>query len=101
MLAALLAAAMWERNQPAEAMALLANRLDVLGRSGLPESVLLGSRAVARGRLGMKKGPEWRLELLGALHAVGVARRLPRACSGQPDGSGAAACATLPSGDLP
>jgi LuxR family maltose regulon positive regulatory protein len=36
MLAALLAAALWERDQPAEAQALLANRLDVLERSGLP-----------------------------------------------------------------
>ena len=48
MLAALLAAALWERDQPAEATALLANRLDVLERSGLPECVLLGYRTLAR-----------------------------------------------------
>ena len=79
MLAALLAAAVWELDQPAEATALLANRLDVLERSGLPETVLLGYRTMAR--MAVAEGAENRaLELLGALHAVGVARRLPRLC---------------------
>ncbi len=79
MLGALLAAAAWERNQPAEAAALLANRLDVLERSGLPEAVLLGYRTLAR--MATAEGAENRaLELLGALHAAGVARRLPRLC---------------------
>ena len=79
MLGALLAAAVWERNQPAEAAALLANRLDVLERSGLPETVLLGYRTMAR--VAAADGAEHRaLELLGALYAVGVARRLPRLC---------------------
>ena len=77
MLAAVLAAAVWERNQPEEAGALLANRLDVLERSGLPEAVLLGFRTMAR--IASAEGAEHRaLELLGALDAVGVARRLPR-----------------------
>jgi len=79
MLGALLAAAVWERDQPAEATALLANRLDVLERSGLPEAVLLGYRTVARAAAA--QGAENRaLELLGAMHAVGVSRRLPRLC---------------------
>ncbi|MFO1273106.1 MAG: LuxR C-terminal-related transcriptional regulator [Rubrivivax sp.] len=79
MLGALLAAAVWERNQPAEATALLANRLDVLERSGLPEAVLLGYRTAARAAVA--QGAENRaLELLGAMHAVGVSRRLPRLC---------------------
>jgi LuxR family maltose regulon positive regulatory protein len=79
MLGALLAAAVWERNQPAEAAALLANRMDVLERSGLPETVLLGYRTLAR--IAAAEGAENRaLELLGAMHAVGVARRLPRLC---------------------
>ena len=70
---------MWERNQPAEAAALLANRLDVLERSGLPETVLLGYRTMAR--VAAAEGAEHRaLELLGAMYAVGVARRLPRLC---------------------
>ena len=42
MLAALLASAVWERDRPQEAAALLANRLDVIERSGLPDAVLLG-----------------------------------------------------------
>ena len=79
MLAALLAAAVWERQRPADAAALLAHRLDVLERSGLPEAVLLGYRTMAR--IAMAEGAENRaLELLGALHAVGVRRRLPRLC---------------------
>jgi LuxR family maltose regulon positive regulatory protein len=77
MLAALLATALWERNQPDEAGALLANRLDVLERSALPEAVLLGYRTMAR--IAAAEGAEHRaLELLGALDAVGVTRRLPR-----------------------
>jgi LuxR family maltose regulon positive regulatory protein len=77
MLASLLAAALWERNEPEETAGLLANRLDVLERSVLPEAVLLGFRTIAR--IASAEGAEHRaLELLGALDAVGVARRLPR-----------------------
>ena len=77
MLAAVLASAVWERDQPAEAEALLANRLDVLERGGLPEAVLLGFRTMAR--IAGAAGAEHRaLELLAALDAVGVARRLLR-----------------------
>jgi LuxR family maltose regulon positive regulatory protein len=79
MLAALLAAAVWERDRPAEAAAMLANRLDVLERSGLAEAVLLGYRTMAR--VAAAAGAEnHALELLGAMHAVGVERRLPRLC---------------------
>jgi LuxR family maltose regulon positive regulatory protein len=77
MLASLLASAQWERDQPAEALAVLANRLDVLERSGLPECVLLGYRTLAR--IAIAAGAEHRAtELLGALDAVGSARQLPR-----------------------
>jgi LuxR family transcriptional regulator, maltose regulon positive regulatory protein len=76
-LAALLAAALWECGETTEAAALLANRLDVLERSGLPEAVLLGYRTMAR--IAAAEGAEHRaLELLGAMQAVGVARHLPR-----------------------
>jgi len=76
-LAAVLAAALWERDLPEEAGALLAYRLDVLERSALPEAVLLGYRTLAR--IATAEGAEHRaLELLGAMDAVGVARRLPR-----------------------
>ncbi|HSB23851.1 MAG TPA: LuxR C-terminal-related transcriptional regulator, partial [Burkholderiaceae bacterium] len=77
MLAALLATALWERNEPEEAAGMLANRLDVLEHSALPEAVLLGFRTMAR--IAAAEGAEHRaIELLGALDAVGVARRLPR-----------------------
>jgi LuxR family maltose regulon positive regulatory protein len=77
MLAALLADAAWERDQPDDATALLANRLDVLERTGLPEAVLFGYRTAAR--IAAADGAEHRaLELLEGLHAVGVARKLPR-----------------------
>ena len=79
MVAALLAAAVWERDRAADATALLANRLDVLERHGLPEAVLLGFRTMAR--VAVAAGEEHRaLELHGALHAVGRARALPRLC---------------------
>jgi len=77
MLAALLAAAVWERDRADETSALLANRLDVLEHSGLPETVLLAYRTLAL--VAMADGAENRaIELLGALDAVGSARRLPR-----------------------
>lgn len=77
MLAALLAAAAWERDRPCEAAALLADRLDILERSGLPEALLLAYRTTAR--IAAAEGAEHRaLELLGALDAVGTARGLPR-----------------------
>jgi LuxR family maltose regulon positive regulatory protein len=77
MLAALLAAALWERDQPDEAAALLANRLDVLERNALPECVFLGFRTMAR--IASAAGQEARaLELLAAMDAVGKARRLSR-----------------------
>jgi len=77
MVAALLAAAVYERDLVDEAAALLANRLDVLERSGTPDTVLLGYRTAAR--VAVSKGIEHRaLDLLEALHAVGVSRKLPR-----------------------
>ena len=79
MLAALLASAVWERNQPQEAAALLANRLDVIERSGLPDAVLLAYRTAAR--MASADGAEHRaFELLDALHAVGLSRNMPRLC---------------------
>ena len=77
MVAAVLAAVLWDRDHPGEAAAVLANRLDVLERTGLPETVVLGFQTMAR--IADLEGAEHRaLELLGALEAVGVARELPR-----------------------
>jgi LuxR family transcriptional regulator, maltose regulon positive regulatory protein len=76
MLAALLAAALWVRGQPREAELALANRLDVLERSGLPEAVLLAFRTLAR--IAEDRSEARALELLEGLEAVGELRALPR-----------------------
>jgi len=77
MLGTLLAAAKWERNQPDEAAALLANRLDVLERAGVPEALLLAYRTLAR--IAAAAGDEHRaLDLLESLRAAAAERRLPR-----------------------
>ncbi len=79
MLATVLATALWELDRPQEAAALLANRLDVLERAGIPETLLLAYRTQAR--IAAADGGEHRaLDLLESLHAAGVARRLPRLC---------------------
>ena len=79
MTASLLAAAFWEGGHPDAAETLLANRLDVLERSGVPEAVLLGYRTL--GRMTWARGAENQaLEFLGGLHAIGQARNLPRLC---------------------
>ncbi len=79
MLATLLAAAVWERDRPDEAAGILANRLDVVERHGVPDAVLLGYRTAAR--ISAARGAEHRaVALLDALYAVGVSRDLPRLC---------------------
>jgi LuxR family maltose regulon positive regulatory protein len=77
MLATLLAAAKWERNQPDEAAALLANRLDVLERAGVPETLLLAYRTLAR--IAAAAGDEHRaLDMLESLRSAAAERKLPR-----------------------
>lgn len=76
MLAALLAAALWVRGAPREAELTLANRLDVLERSGLPEAVVLAFRTLAH--IAEETSEARALELLEGLDAVGVLRGLPR-----------------------
>jgi LuxR family maltose regulon positive regulatory protein len=77
MAAAVLASARCELGEPERAAALLADRLDVLERSGLPAAVLLAFRSLAR--IAAAAGHvQQALDLLGALDAVGIARRLPR-----------------------
>jgi LuxR family transcriptional regulator, maltose regulon positive regulatory protein len=79
MLASLLAAALYERDQLEEAAALLANRLDILERVGTPETALFGYRTAAR--IAAAQGVEHRaLDLLEALYVIGESRRLPRLC---------------------
>ena len=76
MLAALLAAALWVRGQPREAELALANRLDVLERSGLPDAVLLAFRTLSR--IAAERSEARALDLLEALNAVGERRAMPR-----------------------
>jgi LuxR family maltose regulon positive regulatory protein len=79
MLATVLAASVWERDRAFDALDLMADRLDVLEHAGLPETLLLGYRTLAR--IAISQDAEHRAaELLEEMHAVGVARGLPRVC---------------------
>ena len=76
MLAALLAAAVWEQDRPQDAVALLANRLDVLERAGLPDAccwAIAPRRASPRRRGGASRARAAR----GAARPR-TARKLPR-----------------------
>lgn len=79
MFAALLAAALFERNQPEAAEALLADRLDVIERSGMPDAVLCAFQTLARIALA-RNDERQALHLLEHLHALGEAREMPRMC---------------------
>lgn len=77
MFAGTLAAAAFERDQTARARALLANRIDVIDRVGLPDAVLLAYRTLSH--LAISNGDERRaLDALDALRALGEARDMPR-----------------------
>lgn len=79
MFAALLASIAYERDHLDEALALLANRLDVLERVGAPEAILVGYRTATR--VAVAQGEEHRaLDMLESAYAIGMARRLPRLC---------------------
>jgi LuxR family transcriptional regulator, maltose regulon positive regulatory protein len=79
MVAALLAATLWELNRTEEAATVLSDRLAVLEQSGSVETLVLAYRTLARNTLA--QGVEHRaLEALEALHAVGQARALPSIC---------------------
>ncbi len=77
MFAAVLAAALHERDQPAVAQALLANRLDVIERTGFPDAILLAYRTLTY--VALSQDDERRaLNLLDSLAALAERRRLPR-----------------------
>jgi LuxR family maltose regulon positive regulatory protein len=77
MLASLLAAAIWERDRPDDAAALLAGRIDVLEHAGLPETLLVAYRTSAR--IAVAQGAEARaIEILDEMDAVGRTRHMPR-----------------------
>ena len=77
MFAPIIAAALFERDQPDAAQALLADRLDVIERTTLPDAVLHSYRTLAR--VAMSRGNErCALEVLDSLDERGRARRMPR-----------------------
>ncbi len=77
MFAPVMAAALFERDQPLVAQALLANRLDVIERTTLPDAVLLAYQTLAR--IAMSRGDDRHaLDVLDNLRALGEARRMPR-----------------------
>ncbi|WP_460727803.1 LuxR C-terminal-related transcriptional regulator [Lysobacter rhizosphaerae] len=77
LLASVLAAALFGRDQPAAAQAVLANRLDVIERSGFPDNVLLAYRTLAN--VALSQHDERRaLNVLGNLEDVAERRQLPR-----------------------
>ncbi len=77
LLASVLGAALFGRDQPAAAQAVLANRLDVIERSGFPDNVLLAYRTLANVALS-QQDERHALNVLGNLEAVGERRQLPR-----------------------
>ncbi|MGG1947650.1 LuxR C-terminal-related transcriptional regulator [Trinickia sp. NRRL B-1857] len=79
MFAAMASMYAYERGRAEQAAALLANRLDVLERSGTPETVTIAY--VTAARIAAMQGHEHRaIALLESLHAIGGARALPRLC---------------------
>lgn len=77
LLAPVLAAALFERDQSAAAQALLANRLDVIERCGFPDNVLLAYRTLAY--IALARNDERRaLNVLKNLETVAERRQLPR-----------------------
>ena len=75
--AAPVAAALYDRGRLAAAKALLANRLDLIERVGVPDAVILAYRVLAC--VAMDEGDERRaLEVLDSLHALGESKQLPR-----------------------
>jgi LuxR family maltose regulon positive regulatory protein len=79
MLGAALAAILWERNALSEIQSLLANRLDVLERHTVPDSIIMGF--VTAARIAAEERQERRAyDMLNTLFAVGEARSLPRLC---------------------
>ena len=79
MLAAVLAAALYDIDHLDAAQLLLANRLDVLERAAMPDALLLGYLAAAR--IASAQEHEHRaLDLCDALLAAGEQRKLARVC---------------------
>jgi LuxR family maltose regulon positive regulatory protein len=77
LLAAAFAAALWDQDKPDAAEAVLADRLDVIERTAVPEAVALAYLALARVALDRRDFGRIQ-DLLEGLYALGVQRRQPR-----------------------
>jgi LuxR family maltose regulon positive regulatory protein len=77
LVAAGLAAALWDQDQPDAAEAVLANRLDVIERTSVPEAVALAYLTLARIAFD-RRDLERVQDLLEGLFALGVQRKQPR-----------------------
>ncbi len=77
MIAAGLALAAWENDQPDNLGAILAGRLIVLERSGLPDTLISAYKVLA-GLAEQEKRQDQALNILESLQAIGETRRLPR-----------------------
>ena len=77
MLAAILAGALFLRDEPEQALETLADRLDVIERVALPEPIVVAYRVLAA--CALRRGEDARaLEILEALRELGLVRDLPR-----------------------
>jgi LuxR family maltose regulon positive regulatory protein len=77
LVAAGLAAALWEQDRPDATEAALADRLDVIERTAVPEAIVLAYATLARVAL-ERADVERAHDLLEGLYALGVERRQPR-----------------------
>ena len=76
-LAAAQSAALYLQDSSEEAVALLADRLDVIERSGMPDPIILAYRVLADAAA--RRGDERRaLDSLQSMHEIGLSRGLPR-----------------------
>ena len=79
MLAATLAAVLWERDEPGEIESLLADRRDVIDQHAMPDAIAMSYVVAARAAV-EADCTRIAYELLERLVAIGTARRMPRLC---------------------
>jgi LuxR family maltose regulon positive regulatory protein len=72
-----LAAVMFDRDQLGSVRSLLANRLDVIERTGAPDAIMLAYQVLA-GAATAEGDERYALEILDSLFVLGEAKRLPR-----------------------
>ena len=80
LLASALSAALYLQDSLDAALAVLADRIDVIERTGMPDAMALAYRVLAESAF--RSGDERRsLDALQSLHDLGVARQMPRLCA--------------------